>query len=188
MALSGSFYTNVEDHWRLQAEWSGTQSIANNTTTITLNLYWMGLDKYGTTNTSATKDGAITINGNTKTFSGSGLAKLTGSQKRLVSTHVVVVPHNSDGTKTVSLSAYFDIELTLSGKYFGRVNVSSTATLNTIPRATSLTSSANWIAGNSLPITISRASSSFVHDLTIKVNGRVIKYLYDVATSTTKFY
>jgi hypothetical protein len=171
LALSGTFYTNVNSHWRLQLEWTATQNISANQSTITAKLYWMGLDSYGTTYSSATKDGAVTIDGSTSTFSGSGLAKLTGSEKKLIKTYSKTVTHNSDGTKSVALSAYFDVELTLSGTYYGRVSVSGTATLNTIPRASSISSSANWTAGNNLSISVSRASSSFTHIARVYVNG-----------------
>jgi Siphovirus protein of unknown function (DUF859) len=173
MALSGSFYTNVNSHWRLRLDWSATQNIAGNYSTVTAKLYWIGLDSYGTTYSSATKDGAITINNSSGTFSGSGLAKLSGAQTKLIGSRTVNVYHESDGKKTFSLSAYFDAELTLSGTYYGRINVSGTATLNTIPRASTLgaTSQASWTAGNNASFGISRASSTFSHELEISVKN-----------------
>lgn len=185
MALSGTFYTNVGSHWRLQLEWTATQNIANNTSTITAKLYWMALDSYGAVSSSATKDGAITIDGTSSTFSGAGLAALSGNQKKLLHTFQKTVTHNADGTKSVSLSAYFDAEVTLGGTYYSRISVSGTATLNTIPRASSLMSSASWTAGNNLPISISRASSSFTHTVKIYVDNALIKTVSGIGTSTT---
>jgi hypothetical protein len=184
MALSGTFYTNVNSHWRLQGEWSATQNIAGNYSDVTLKVYWMGTTQYGTTYSTVTKDGSSTINGSSDTFTSS--AKLTGAEKKLIQTHTVRVNHDADGAKTFSMSAWFDVELTLSGTQYNRVSISSgTVTLNTIPRQSTLSSSRNWTAPNSLAINIARASSSFTHDLTIKVNGKVIKYLYGIGTSTT---
>jgi Siphovirus protein of unknown function (DUF859)/Chaperone of endosialidase len=185
MALSGTFYTNVGSGWRLQLEWSATQDIANNKSTITAKLYWMSLGSSYTVNSSATKDGAITIDGTTDTFSGAGLASLSGNQKKLLSTFTKTVTHNSDGTKSVSLSAYFDAEVTLSGTYYGRISVSGTATLNTIPRESTLTSSPSWTAGNSLPISIDRKSSSYTHTVKVYVNNTLIKTVTGIGTSTT---
>lgn len=185
MALSGTIYKNVGSHWRLQLEWSATQNVANNTSTIKVNLYWMGLSSSATTYTSSTKSGSVTIDGTASAFSGAGLAKLTGAEKKLIKTYSKTVTHNSDGSKSVALSAYFDLNLSLGGTSYSRVSLSGTAVLNTIPRTSSLTSSPSWTAGNSLPITISRSTASFVHDVTIKVNGVTIKTLSNIATSTT---
>lgn len=186
MALSGSFGSNVNTNWRLQADWTATQDVANNTSTITMKLYWMGLNSYGTTYSSATKDGATTINGTTSTFAGAGLGKLTGAEKKLIKTHTVTVAHNADGTKSVPLSAYFDVELDIGVSYVGRVSISGTASLNTIPRASSLTDTTpSWIAGSALSLGISRASSSFTHTAKVYVNGVLIATETGITTSRT---
>ncbi|MEH7117221.1 DUF859 family phage minor structural protein [Neobacillus vireti] len=191
MALSGSFYTNVNSHWRLQLEWTATQNIEANTSTVTAKLYWMALDSYGAISSSATKDGAIIIDGTTYTFSGAGLASLSANQKKLLYTASKTITHNSDGTKTISLDGYFDAEVTLSGTYYGRVDLTATSySLNTIPRASSLTSTsqASWTAGNNTTFGISRASSSFTHKITIKVDGVTIKTLSGVGTSASSAF
>ncbi len=169
MALSGTFRTNVGAGWRLQLEWSATQNITNNTSTITARLYWMSLGSAYTVNSSASKSGRVTIDGSNSSFSGSGLARLSSNQKKLVKTYTRTVSHNSNGTKSVSISAYFDINVTLSGRYYGRVSVSGTASLNTIPRKSTMTTSRNWTAGSNRTITISRASTSFNHQVYIDV-------------------
>jgi Siphovirus protein of unknown function (DUF859) len=184
MALGGTNYTNVGSHWRLQIEWSATQNISANTSTITQKLYWIALDGYGAVYSSASKDGSQTINGSASSFSGASAA-LSANQKKLIDTHVVTVTHNSDGTKSASLSAYFDIEVTLGGTYYGRVSVSGTASLNTIPRASTLSSSASWTAGGSVAVSINRASSSFVHSVYLWVNGVQVGYAGNVGSSVT---
>lgn len=184
MSLSGSFYTNVGSHNRLQIEWSATQNISTNQSTITARLYWIALDQYGVVNSSATKDCGTTIDGTTATDSVAGKASLSAYQKKLIQVHSKTVTHNVDGTKSVGISAYFDVELTLGGTYYGRINVSGTATLNTIPRESTLISSASWTAGGSLLVSISRDSTSFTHDLVIKVNGVTIKTVTGIGAST----
>ncbi|WP_348659115.1 DUF859 family phage minor structural protein [Heyndrickxia faecalis] len=183
MALSGSFSKGVSSHWRVRCTWSGKQSISGNYTDITLKVYWESTDGYGTTYTSATKDGSSTVNGNKDTFTFS--ARLNGKDSNLVHTQTERVYHNSDGTKTVTLSASLGIELTLNGTYYGTVSCSDTVTLNTIPRASSLSSSASWTAGNGLSISISRASSDFKHTAKIYVNGTLIKTITGIGSSTT---
>lgn len=187
MALSGTISKNVGSYWRLQLEWSATQNISANTSTVTAKLYWIATSSYGAVTSSATKTCAIKIGGSAwNTKSTAGMGSLKANEKKLIHTFSQVVTHNSDGTASIYFDAYFDAELTLSGTYYGRIDLDQkTFTLNTIPRASILTSSPSWTAGNPLTISVSRASSSFLHDITIKVNGVVIKYLYNVATSTT---
>jgi Siphovirus protein of unknown function (DUF859) len=163
LALSGSFQKDIGGGgWRIRAEWSATQSISGNYSTVTVKLYWQGLQSWSTTNTSASKNGSITINGNKKTFTFS--AKITGTEKKLIGQHTVQVNHNSDGTKSFSMSAEAGINLTLRGTYYGNQTISSgTVSLNTIPRKSTLSSSASWTAGNNFTLTVSRKSSSFTH-------------------------
>lgn len=172
MALSGSFYTNVASRWRLQLEWSASQSISGNYSDVTARLYWIALDGYGAVYSSATKTCSITIDGSSSSKSESGMAKLSGNQKKQIHSYTKRINHNSDGTKSFSLSAWFDAQVTLDGTYYNRISLSSRSfTLNTIPRASSITSSADWTAGNSRSVTISRASSSFTHTVRWQVKN-----------------
>lgn len=187
MALSGTFYNNVGKHWRLQVEWSATQNVTANTSTITANMYWIGLTSYSATYTSTTKDGAIVIDGTTYTFSGAGLAKLSSGQKKLIATKSKTVTHGSDGSKRISLGGYFDVDLTLDGTYWNRINLpTQSIDLNNIARASTLAlnSQASWVAGNEAGFGISRSSSSFTHTLNIRVAGTLIKTLTGVTTSS----
>lgn len=188
MALSGSYYTNVGSHWGLKLTWSATQNIAGNYSTVTANLYWIAEDSYGAVSSSATKDGSITVDGASTTFSGAGLASLSANQTKLLKSWTHQVNHNADGTKSLSLSAYFDAEVTLSGTYYGRITVSGSATLDTIPRASSLTAGQSWTAGNDTTFSISRASTSFTHTIKISVNGTLIKTLTGLATSASSAF
>lgn len=170
MALSGSFYTNVNKHWRLQLEWSASQNVSKNTSTVTAKLYWISLDSYGVINSSVSKDGYITIDGTKYTFSGSGLAKLSGNQKKLLKTASKTITHDSDGTKSFSLDGSFSPEVTLGSTWYGTVDLTAhTYSLNTIPRKSTLSTSASFTAGSDYTITVSRASSSFTHRAYIDV-------------------
>lgn len=172
MALSGTFSAPAGPYNKLQVEWTATQNISGNSTTITARLYWMA-NRSGVGAVYASTPGAvsITINGSTSAAESTG-PRLTAGQKRHIRTHTVTVPHNSDGTKSTTISAYFDVDATLSGQPIGRVNVSDSVTLNTIPRESSLSSSANFTAGNNLTLTVNRYSSSFGHDIEIYVKNR----------------
>lgn len=188
MALSGSFYSNVGSHWRLQIEWSGSQSISGNYTNITAKMYWIGLDKYSAVYSSASKTSAIQYNnGSWSTESGS-LAKLNAYQKKLINTYSFRVDHNNDGTATFNIDGYFDAEVTLAGTYYGRIDMAQKSfTLNTIPRASSLTSSPSWTAGSDIAVSVSRASSSFTHIARFYVNGVGISNVSFSTSATMKF-
>jgi hypothetical protein len=162
MALSGSFYTNVGSHWRVYCSWSATQSISGNYSDVTLNVYWQGTDQYGTTYSSTSKNGASWIAGTKETFTFS--AKLTGAESKHVKTQTKRVYHNDNGSSPlVNLWADLSIELTLSGTYYGTVSAGTNVYLDTIPRKSTLKSSASWTAGNAVSVSINVASTNFTH-------------------------
>lgn len=156
MALSGSVNTNAYEVRFLQLTWSAKQNIENNTSTISWTLKGAGSDS-GTwymaggfkvviddsTVYSTSTDSRIKLYGNTTVASGSK-----------------VLSHNSDGTKSFSISVSgaiytYAVNCTGSGNF----------TLDTIPRASSI-SVPTLTLGTPGTITINRASSSFTHTLT----------------------
>ncbi|AIW03319.1 minor structural protein [Bacillus phage Mater] len=172
MTKSATLYTNVASNYKLSIEWSASQDVAKNSSTITAKMYWEA-DKYGYVNSSTVKDGAIVIDGTTYTFSGSGLADLNPGQKKLLATKSKTITHNNDGTKSFSISGYFDAEVRLSGTQYNRINISSRSyDLEDIPRKSSVSSSLNFTAGDNFNLSISRSSSSFSHIAYIDVQNR----------------
>lgn len=73
------------------------------------------------------------------------------------------VPHNSDGTKSIYITARLDIN---QGNY-GWASVGINVPLSNIPRA-STGSSANGIIGQSITLNISRHSNSFKHSIWVR--------------------
>ncbi|QOV08252.1 endosialidase [Bacillus phage Kirov] len=182
MALSGSFGTDFSGGYRLQVDWWASQNIANNTSTVRADLYLISKGSSWTINSSATKNVSLTIDGN---FSGSaqgGLAGLSGNQKKWIYWHEVTVNHNSDGTKALDIRGVFDIAVTLNGSYVASVNTSQTIYLDTIPRASSLTTAPDFTAGYSHDFGIARASSEFDHKVRLWVDGTQIKELNGIST------
>lgn len=194
MALSGSWNKNVGAGWRLRLEWSATQNISANTSTITVRLYWVSLGSSYTVNSSVSKTCSIGIGGTWSNKTSAGLAKLSGNQKKLIHSYSRTVSHNADGTLSVSLGGWFDAQVTLSGVYYNRIQVDTkTVTLNRIPRASSISSSASWTAGSNHKVTISRASSSFTHTVRWQVQDtggtwRTIKTVNGVGTSVNSSF
>ncbi|QIA28505.1 minor structural protein [Phage f2b1] len=188
MALNGTIYTDVGSNYRLSIEWSATQSTTGNYSTVTAKMYWEA-DGYGYVNSGTTKDGAIVIDGTTYTFEGKGLADLNQNQKKLIATKSKTVYHNSEGEKSFSISGYFDAEVTLSNKYYGRISIASkTYSLNDIPRKSSLSSSPSFTSTENYNLTVSRSSSSFSHIAYIDVQNRdgSWQYIKSIEFSTSE--
>lgn len=132
-----------------------SQSIANNTSSITVKCY---VTTSGGSYNNYSPSGKCTINGTTYSFSHG----IPANTKTLVYTKTVTVGHNTDGTKTVSASFTFNTEL-----YEGTIKASTSKTLTTIPRATTPSLSASSVKpGGSITISMPRANAIFDHTLT----------------------
>ena len=159
MATSGIVKTNVKygSYFWVKWEISGNQDIANNRTTIS---WSCGLHPEEQYYDNAVKMNAVTING-TKVYSGGTYSNITDYKDRTFASGTLTIPHNSDGSKSFTISE-------VSGWIYGNGNYYGEAksfTLPTIPRASSVScSSAN--IGSKATITINRASTSFTHTLT----------------------
>lgn len=166
MAASGTIQAAIRTGYRLQIAWTvGSQSVANNTSSVTAKVQLVSTGSSYTINSSASKSGNLTINGTKYTFSFS--AALNGNQTKTLFTKTVTVAHASDGSKTCAFAASCGINVTLGGTYYGSVTASGNGTFNTIPRATVPTLSASSVnMGASVTINMPRASGSFDHTLT----------------------
>ncbi len=171
MATSGTIQKAIRTGYRMQIAWSiGSQSVADNTSSVTVKVQLVSTGSSYTINSSATKNGSVTINGTKYTFTFT--AALSGNQTKTLYTKTVMIKHNADGTKTCSFDSTIGINVTLSGTYYGNVTASGTGTFNTIARATTPTLSASSIdMGQSITIKMPRAASGFVHTLTYTFGG-----------------
>ena len=164
MALSGTLTKGFTNNgaFRLRLEWSATQDISGNYSTVWADLFIDSLQSWASVYDGTSSACAININGNNKSFSNS--STLNGHQSKKLGSHGVVVYHNADGTKQFTISASHNFDITWNGAYVGNVSVSGSASLNTIPRATTPTlSNSNPLMGETITINLPRASSSFTH-------------------------
>ena len=186
MAETGTIQQAIRTGYRLQIVWTvDSQSVANNTSTVTAKVQLVSTGSSYTINSSASKSGSLTINGTKYTFSFT--AALNGNQTKTIFTKPVTVAHNSDGTKTCSFSATAGINVTLSGTYYGNVTASGNGVFNTIARAStisSVTSSVSVNGTNEVTVAISRKSSSFTHTVVFSF-GSYSKSTTGVGTSTS---
>ena len=186
MAASGTIQQAIRTGYRLQIAWEVTsQSVANNTSSVTAKVQLVSTGSSYTINSSASKSGSLTINGTKYTFSFT--ASLSGNQTKTICTKTVTVSHGSDGTKTCSFSATAGINVTLSGTYYGNVTASGNGTFNTIARAStisSVTSSVSVNGTNACTVNIDRKSSGFTHTVVFSF-GSYSKTTTGVGTSTS---
>lgn len=160
MASSGSFSGSIKDgHYKLRVDWTQTKNVSANTSTITAKMYLVN-DWSLSINSRSTN--YTTIAGTKQTYTSPSISS-TGTH--LLGTVTQTVTHDSDGSKSISMSSVFYIQATLSGTYYDSISASATVTLDSIPRASSVSAS-NVTMGSATTITITRASSSFTHTLT----------------------
>lgn len=185
MATSGSKRVTVTPWNSLQFSWSETsQSIPNNTTTI----YWkleLISGSSGRIDSSASKKWTVTINGTT--HSGTNTIGIANNTTKTLAEGSDTIAHNANGTKTFSYSFSQQFSITFDGASIGTKTGSGSGTLDTIPRASSLTAS-NGTLGTSQTFTITRADSSFKHRITYtcgSASGYVIGSASTFTTATS---
>lgn len=157
----GSSYGDL--YIRLYAKYS-EQDITNNRTYVSYEAraYFSGnyiYDQSGNGNVSGTN--AITVSGD---------CPRPTKGETVIATSSAWVPHNSDGTMSVSASAYLNFP-----NWGWSGTASASATLPTIPRATACPNLDGYIE-SSAPISLNPASTSFKHRLYYSYNGKTGYY------------
>lgn len=184
MALSGSVQSNfggaAGDDLGLRIEWSATQNIVGNYSTVTAEIYLMSNKSWSAVYASANNEVTLNINGNTT--SGWQNAGIGNNTSKWLLSHTVRVYHNADGAKNFSISGSFNLAITYAGAWIGTKYVSDSWTLNTIPRASSITTkNATTLAeinsadyGQTIRLSINRASSSFTSTVYAIWNDQIV--------------
>ncbi len=155
MALSGNVASSGYEGRYIQFNWSATQSVANNTSTITWELRGAGQGQVGWYMAGGFK---VIIDGNT-VYSVSTDSRIQLYNGTLIASGTKTISHNSDGTR--SFGVYIE-----AGIYTYAVNCSGSGNfaLNTIPRASSI-SVGTLTMGTAGNISVSKASSGFTHTI-----------------------
>lgn len=154
MALSGSVATNAGEYSRYyRLNWTATQSIANNTSTISWTLL-----AAGGTGWVAERTVYVNIDGESVYSKSNYVERYAGT----VASGTKTITHKSDGTRSFSISIGAAV-------YYTSVTCTGTGSpaLDTIARASTLSVSDGTL-GTAQTITASRKSSSFTHTLTWK--------------------
>lgn len=181
---SGNFISSTGTNLNLYVTWSSKTDVGSNTSVVTANVYMRSYTISG----KALTNSYITINGNKKSFSGTSLNKTSNSlTDTLLTTHSVTVSHNTDGKKSIVITANLEFNGTVSGKYLSNITASKTVNLDTIPRASSFTIPSTVNTGSSLNVNISPANNSFKHKVRLLIDG-TIKYTSSfIAAGTNTF-
>lgn len=156
----------------------GQQDVVNNQSYMAVYLSVHASNGYYAEHTNGT--GVLTVNGVDYPFSGH--YRVNGSSQVIHSVGVWV-PHNPDGSKTLYASASFNTRVV------GTLTASNSATLTTIPRASSPTTSKEIVTfGESFDIYTHRKSTAFTHDVYVGVNNDInslTKIADKIPTDTT---
>lgn len=175
---------SVNNKYSLTLECSeSSYSVANNNSVVSYKLTmataansFTGYSDYRTTISISINGSSVYSYNASRDFN----ASAASSYSEVLKSGTVTVAHNSDGTKTCACAASVTVA---SGTYSpGSASISQNLTLTTIPRASSISASGQYI-GSPVSISISRASSSFTHDLTYSFAGHTGTVATGVATS-----
>lgn len=178
MALSGTINGSVTQKssiFSFYLTWSATQNVSGNYSDVTVITYWKTNNTSYGFDTVGTRSASITINGQTSSITKAFNVCASGSTSWAtnpykIQTFTQRVYHNSDGTKSVTISARANGHAASYGPSSSTASsadctASGTITLNTIPRASSITSAADITLGNKCQIKWTPASSSFKYKL-----------------------
>lgn len=161
MTLSGSVTTGSYSNRSVTLNWTATQSVANNTSTISWELVGSGSSS-GWVVVSELK---VTIDGSQAYYRSSDKHTNCYNGTKLAS-GTKTITHSSDGTKSFTIKVE-------AGIYNWAINKSGskTFTLNTIARASSISSAGNVTLGNACSIKWTPASSNFKYKVKFSIGS-----------------
>lgn len=137
--------------------WTSTGNTSTNSSSVTANIQ---IYRNGSSSTTGTFSGSITINGNKKSVS-KKFSPYNWGNWATVGSYTVTVPHNSDGTKSITIKG----SLTNTGTSMaGTYSASGTATLDTLHKAP-IVNSWDFEETNSSLIGIGLSLNTYVKNL-----------------------
>lgn len=191
MATSGKFSKLFSKGYTLEVRWAESDvNIAGNHSDLLVEAWLIASGTYYI-NSTVNKTITLTINGTD--YSGTTTVGIgRGESKKLFSQTVTNIPHNADGSKTVSITCTLGIKVTLNDVYVSSVSTSGTAALTTIARASqpSCVTYPNHTQnvgsfGDTISIHMNRAASAFTHTVRYAFGSRSGTIATGVGTGTT---
>ena len=184
MALSGTINGRVtlnSQYMSFYIAWSAKQNVEGNYSDVTVTSYWKTNNTRWGFDTEGSRAASITINGNTtsilKRFDSTNGTGTGWKQENpwAIQTVTERVYHNSDGSKSISISARANgyaasYGPSNSSDSSGDCTASGTISLDTIPRASKV-SATNADIGSTSTIAVIRYSTSFKHTVSFSCPG-----------------
>lgn len=183
MAITGSYSTSTGVEFNLIAYYSYTQSVSDNTSSVTVTLKL----QHNKISATALSGSYLSVAGNKVTYSKTISQSSYGVNETTLATKTVTVKHNDAGEGSCTIKAAFVLNGTYSGKYIGTLALDKTLTLQDIPRSSSFTMASSVNTGSALAITIKPSSSTFKHKIRFEIDG-TSKYTSGfIAAGTTSY-
>lgn len=159
-----------------------SQSLADNTSTVKWSLELKAWSD-GRIDSSVSKKWSVTING--KTYSGTNYIAIDDSETKTLAEGTVTIPHNADGTKTISYSFSQQFDITFSGESIGTISDSGTFELPQIAQKSTM-EVGNGHLGTTQTLTVKRNSTSLKHSIKAVCGSSTVYIKADGSTSTTE--
>ena len=166
MAVQGTVTgTRTRDTW-LTFEWFRTNtSVLNNTSTL---VWQLRLNRLNTLSFSASKKYSVKIGDKTYTddYTKGVNWSTNGQHSTILASDTLVVKHDKDGTKTLDISANFDIAVTISSSHVATLLLSGSIELDPLIQPTTATLPTTEIrTGDTIQITLKPAKTTYTHRL-----------------------
>lgn len=158
--------TTTNNYITAKVEWSSTATVSSNSSSVTAKLYYRKSSS-STSSTYGNMTVSITINGSKKTFDLGNKTLPADSTWYKVAEYTVTVTHNSNGSKSISISATGSI----AGTSLSSTTLSGTATLDTIARKATITSAPNFTDSDNPTVYYSNPAGSAVDSLKICISS-----------------
>lgn len=174
---SGRIVKDFSSGYQLIVEWASSATFETNSSIVGCKIklycpYRLGI--------SARKGNRLIIDGTTYTFDTPAISNYDAATHNLATIYSGAIPHNNDGSKSVAITCYFDLEATISDKYYGTLTATGTAVLDQIPRQANLTAAPNFNDEENPTITYSNPAGNAIDKLEacISLTGAVddVKY------------
>lgn len=152
MALSGSI-TGTYRGYTLRADWSAKQNVSGNYSDITIT-HTLVIGSAYSLNIGA-RSNTCSVDGAAQSYSSPAINQKGGSVTLGTTTHRV--NHNSDGSKTCTISDVFNVNATIDGSKVDSITASGNVTLDNTPRQATITSATDFTDMGTPSLTFSNA-------------------------------
>lgn len=187
---SGNIYTTFHNGgYKLNVAWSSTATSASNSSVITAKITLVCSSGYALYIGARTN--SITINGTSYSFNSPSISTGGGQTINLGTVTSNPISHNSDGSKSVSISCTFNVKATLNGSYYDTATAKGTATLDSIAKKVTITYAPNFTDTANPMITYSNpvgSAATSVQACISNAQGTIIYVPYREISKTSTSY